>query len=67
MKFQHEVVDHAVEYVRGEVHASGLENFWSLPKRGLGKGKILYCRLCDGYCAMPGPSRVGRGSPRGFG
>src|ERR1035441_7555760 len=33
--FQHEVVDHAVEYVRGEVHTNGLENFWSLVKRGL--------------------------------
>jgi transposase-like protein len=33
--FQHEVVDHAVEYVRDEVHTNGLENFWSLVKRGL--------------------------------
>jgi len=32
---QHEVVDHAVEYVRGEVHTNGLENFWSLLKRGI--------------------------------
>jgi transposase-like protein len=34
-EFQHEVIDHAVEYVRGEVHTNGLENFWSLFKRGL--------------------------------
>jgi transposase-like protein len=34
-EFQHEVVDHAVEYVQGEVHTNGLENFWSLVKRGL--------------------------------
>ncbi|MGO9258635.1 MAG: transposase [Bryobacteraceae bacterium] len=34
-EFQHEVVDHAVEYVRGEVHANGLENFWCLVKRGI--------------------------------
>jgi transposase-like protein len=34
-EFQHEVVDHAVEYVRGEVHTNGIENFWSLLKRGL--------------------------------
>jgi transposase-like protein len=27
-EFPHEVVDHAVEYVRGEVHTNGLENFW---------------------------------------
>ena len=34
-EFQHEVVDHAVEYVRGEVHTNGMENFWSLLKRGI--------------------------------
>ena len=34
-EFQHEVIDHAVEYVNGEVHTNGLENFWSLLKRGL--------------------------------
>jgi transposase-like protein len=33
--FQHEVIDHAVEYARGEVHTNGLENFWSLLKRGI--------------------------------
>jgi transposase-like protein len=33
--FNHEVVDHAIEYVRGQVHTNGLENFWSLLKRGL--------------------------------
>jgi transposase-like protein len=35
-EFQHEVIDHAIEYVRGEVHTNGLENFWSLLKRSLG-------------------------------
>jgi transposase-like protein len=39
-EFQHEVVDHAVEYVRGEVHTNGIENFWSLVKRGL-KGTYI--------------------------
>jgi transposase-like protein len=34
-EFQHEVVDHAVAYVRGEVHTNGMENFWSLVERGL--------------------------------
>ena len=34
-EFQHEVVDHAVEYVRGQVHTNGCENFWSLLKRSL--------------------------------
>src|SRR6266481_166560 len=33
--YAHKVVDHAVEYVRGNVHTNGLENFWSLLKRGL--------------------------------
>jgi transposase-like protein len=33
--FEHQVVDHAAEYVRGNVHTNGLENFWSLPKRGI--------------------------------
>ena len=28
-------VDHAREYVRGNVHTNGLENFWSLLKRGI--------------------------------
>jgi transposase-like protein len=31
--YQHEVIDHAVEYVRGVVHTNGVENFWSLLKR----------------------------------
>jgi transposase-like protein len=33
--YAHKVVDHAVEYVNGRVHTNGLENFWSLLKRGL--------------------------------
>jgi hypothetical protein len=28
-------VNHIEEYVRGEVHTQGIENFWSLLKRGL--------------------------------
>jgi len=32
-KYDHQFVDHAVEYVRGRVHTNGLENFWSLLKR----------------------------------
>jgi len=34
-EYAHKVVDHAVEYVRGSVHTNGLENFWSLLKRGI--------------------------------
>jgi len=33
--FAHEVIDHAERYVNGQVHTNGLENFWSLLKRGL--------------------------------
>jgi transposase-like protein len=35
-QFIHNVVNHAVEYVDGNVHTNGMENFWSLLKRGLG-------------------------------
>ena len=33
--YDHEVVDHAEAYVRGNVHTNGMENYWSLLKRGL--------------------------------
>jgi transposase-like protein len=33
--FEHEVIDHAEKYVDGQVHTNGLENFWSLLKRGI--------------------------------
>ena len=33
--YEHETIDHAEEYVRGTVHTNGIENFWSLLKRGL--------------------------------
>lgn len=35
MEFVHETVNHVDQYVRGEVHTQGIENFWSLLKRGL--------------------------------
>jgi len=35
-EYEHQVVDHAVEYVRENVHTNGMENFWSLLKRGIG-------------------------------
>jgi ISXO2 transposase-like protein len=28
-------IDHAEAYVKGNVHTNGIENFWSLLKRGL--------------------------------
>lgn len=33
--YAHQVIDHAESYVRGKVHTNGLENFWSLLKRGI--------------------------------
>ena len=33
--FAHQVIDHAVAYVDGRIHTNGLENFWSLLKRGI--------------------------------
>ena len=33
--FVHKTIDHAESYVDGQVHTNGLENFWSLLKRGL--------------------------------
>ena len=34
-EFIHQIINHAEEYVRGNVHTNGMENFWSLLKRGL--------------------------------
>ncbi len=36
----HEVINHATEYVNAHVHTNGIENFWSLLKRGL-KGTYI--------------------------
>ena len=33
--YAHQVIDHATQYVDGRVHTNGLENFWSLLKRGI--------------------------------
>jgi len=38
--YQHEVINHAAEYVKGNVHTNGMENFWSLVKRAL-KGTYI--------------------------
>jgi transposase-like protein len=32
----HGIINHAVEYVNGQVHTQGIENFWALLKRSLG-------------------------------
>jgi transposase-like protein len=33
--YEHEVINHAVEYVNGNVHTNTMENYWSLLKRSL--------------------------------
>jgi transposase-like protein len=33
--YEHQVINHAVQYVDGRIHTNSLENFWSLVKRGL--------------------------------
>ena len=34
-RFVHDVINHATQYVNGRIHTNGIENFWSLLKRGL--------------------------------
>jgi hypothetical protein len=34
-EYVHKVVGHAERYVDGHIHTNGLENFWSLLKRGI--------------------------------
>jgi transposase-like protein len=34
-EYVHNIINHADAYVNGQVHTNGLENFWSLLKRGL--------------------------------
>jgi len=33
--YAHNVIDHAESYANGKVHVNGIENFWSLLKRGI--------------------------------
>jgi transposase-like protein len=33
--YAHQVINHAQKYVEGNVHTNGIENFWSLLKRGI--------------------------------
>src|ERR1035438_710883 len=34
-EYAHQVIDHAEKYVDGQIHTNGLDNFWSLLKRGI--------------------------------
>lgn len=33
--YAHQVINHAVKYVEGTIHTNGMENYWSLLKRGI--------------------------------
>jgi len=60
--FIHKVVNHSQEYVRGQVHTNGIENFWSLVKRSL-KGtymqssrsifRLISMNKCSGITIAP--------------
>jgi transposase-like protein len=39
-EYIHETVNHVEEYVRGQIHTQGIDNFWALMKRGL-KGTYI--------------------------
>lgn len=43
-QFVHETVNHLEEYVRGQVHTNGIENFWSLLKRSLREPTLQWSR-----------------------
>lgn len=34
-RYQHEVIDHTISYVEGNVHTNSIESFWALLKRGI--------------------------------
>lgn len=44
LSFLHKTVDHGTEFVRGDVHTNGTENFWSLLKRAI---KGTYIRVAS--------------------
>ncbi len=35
LEMRHDVVNHELEYTRGDVHTQGIENYWSIVKRGI--------------------------------
>lgn len=59
---RHEAVDHLSKYVSGRVHTNGLENFWSLLKRGL---KGTYVAVAPYHLARYVDEQVFRLNDRG--
>jgi len=43
-EYVHQYIDHTTEYVRGNVHTNGIENFWALFKRSL-RGTYVSCNV----------------------
>ena len=43
-EYIHEFIDHTTEYVRGQVHTNGMENYWALFKRSL-RGTYVSCNV----------------------
>jgi len=62
-EYVHGIVNHAEAYVQGNVHTNGLENSWSLLKRGLGRTYItvepfhLFCYI-DEQAVRYNPQRT---------
>ena len=42
--FHHDMINHEIEYVRGDVHTQGIEGNWSLLKRGCMERSITWAR-----------------------
>lgn len=41
-EYTHQAINHAIEYVRDNIHTNGMENYWSLFKRAL-RGTYVNC------------------------
>jgi transposase-like protein len=60
--YVHGVINHAEKYVEGEIHTNGIENFWSLLKRGI-KGTYVSVEpfhLFPTWTSRPSGSTTGR-------
>ena len=60
-EYAHQVVDHAVEYVNGQVHTNGLENYWALLKRSISGTYVASSRTT---VSLPGRASIPLQQPR---
>ena len=66
--YDHQTIDHAIEFVRDNVHTNSVENFWSLLKRTL-KGTYVSVDRSDpapSPCARPRRCSARSTRPRSF-